>query len=210
MKNQGSVFFDISAVLLTGIGKFVFFDLLQKQFWFIMGASLFWLGYILYYLINNKSRLIQWGFRRKGFNESFRLLIPYAVFAIIVFIIIGFITQKIILNWHIILSLIFYPLWGIAQQFIILALIAGNLKESGIGRLKEHHIIIITSLLFCIVHFPNYSLMAGTLLLAIVYTRIYFRHNNLWALGIWHGWLGSFFYFFVLGKDAWLRYINSF
>ncbi len=209
MRTQKSRYFEIVAVLFTAVGKFIIFDGLQKQFWFIITASIFWLGYIVYYLLNDRDQLIHWGFRKEGFRESLRLILPIAVIAVFLFFTYGFLTRRIILSWHIFPSLLLYPFWGIAQQFIILALIAGNLDEMDAFRLPKFLIILITALLFCLVHFPNYYLMGSTFILALVYTAAYLKHRNLWVLGILHGWLGSFFYFFVLGKDAWLKFIHS-
>ena len=32
-------------------------------------------------------------------------------------------------------------------------------------------------------------------------TSVYFQTGNLYALGLFHGWVASFAYFFVLGSD---------
>jgi len=34
---------------------------------------------------------------------------------------------------------------------------------------------------------------------------LYFRYRNLWPLGVLHGWLGAFFYLWVLGRDMWVE-----
>ncbi len=209
LKNLSHRYFEITAVLLTGAGKFLFFEVLHLQFWFIMTASLFWLGYLLYILSNNKERVAQWGFRKEGLKESIRLILPLALIAVALIVTWGIISGRLLLSWHIFPSLLLYPLWGIAQQFMVLALIAGNLMDMESFRPPKLAIILITSILFCLVHFPNYPLMGATFLLALVYTGVYLRCRNLWPLGIVHGWLGSFFYYFVLGKDAWLTFVNS-
>jgi len=203
---SGVRYFSLTAVLFTATAKFIFFDFLQMQFWFIMGAGFFWLAYLIYFIRTDKEQLTEWGFRKEGFRESILLLWPFALAAVVLFAVYGYYSGKMIVSWHIFLSLLMYPIWGIAQQFIILGLVAGNLRN----RLPLIWVILITALLFSAVHFPNYWLMGGTLILALVYTNVYLKYNNLWALGIIHGWLGSFFYFFILGKDAWLSYINSF
>lgn len=201
--------FEIMAVLATGAGKFIFFNWLHMQFWFIMLASIFWIGYILYRVRSDKSIISWWGFRKEGFRKSVRMIAPLAVIALTLFILYGIRSGKMILSWHILPSLLLYPLWGIIQQFLIMALLAGNLDT-----LKERHVprylaIFITAFVFGIVHFPYYLLIVGTFLLAIIYALIYLKHRNLWVLGLFHGWLGSFFYFFVLGRNAWMTFVGS-
>jgi membrane protease YdiL (CAAX protease family) len=191
------------------MGKLIFFNWLQLQFWFIMLASMFWIGYIVYRVRLNKSMVNWWGFRREGFRESVKLIGPLAVIALILFIIYGFKSGKMILSWHILPSLILYPIWGTIQQFLIMTLLAGNLDTLKNRRVPRYMTIFITAFVFGIVHFPYYLLIGGTFLLAIIYALVYLKHRNLWVLGLFHGWLGSFFYFFVLGRDAWTTFVES-
>lgn len=201
--------FEILAVIATGIGKLIFFNWLHLQFWFIMLASIFWIGYIFYRVRSNKSILNWWGFRKEGFRDSLRMIVPLALIALTLFILYGLRSGKMILSWHILPSLVLYPIWGTIQQFLIMALVAGNLNTLKGIRMPRYLSILITALIFGIVHFPYYLLIAGTFVLAIIYALVYFNYRNLWVLGIFHGWLGSFFYFFVLGRDAWITFIDS-
>jgi len=41
--------------------------------------------------------------------------------------------------------------------------------------------------------------------LAILYTVLYMKWKNLWWLGFYHGIVGCFFYFYVMGKDPFLE-----
>jgi membrane protease YdiL (CAAX protease family) len=99
--------------------------------------------------------------------------------------------------------LLLYPVWGVIQQFLIVGLVAGNLSDYGGSPLGRAGIVFVTAVLFSAVHFPVLLLVAGTFLLATVYTVVYLQTRNLWVLGLYHGWLGGFFYFFVLGRDPW-------
>jgi len=200
---------EIFAVLATGFGKLIFFNWLHLQFWFIMLASIFWIGYIIYRIRSDKVVLICWGFRKEGFRESVRMIAPLAIIALLLFILYGMRSGKMILSWHIIPSLVLYPLWGTIQQFLIMAMVAGNLDNLNRLKIPRYVSIFITAFTFGIVHFPYYQLIVGTFILAIIYALVYFKYRNLWVLGIFHGWLGSFFYFFVLGRDAWITFIDS-
>ena len=207
--HDGKKKFEILAVLATGIGKLIFFNGLHLQFWFIMLAGIFWIIYIIYRLRSNSSIILWWGFRKEGFRESLKMIGPLAIIALTLFILYGIQSGKMILSWHILPSLVLYPIWGTIQQFLIMALVAGNLDTYKGIRIPRYMTVFITAFFFAIVHFPYYLLIAGTFCLAIVYALIYLRYRNLWILGLFHGWLGSFFYFFVLGKDAWMTFVGS-
>ena len=58
--------------------------------------------------------------------------------------------------------------------------------------------------LFAFIHFPNGLLMLATGLMAGLFIPCYLRDRYLWPLGLYHGWLGTFFYLWVLGKDPWV------
>jgi hypothetical protein len=115
----------------------------------------------------------------------------------------------LIFNWHILPTLLLYPLWGFIQQFLIVGLVAGNLSD--VDKFRRHRlwIIVVTAIIFSVVHYPSVMLMAGTFVLALVYVPSYLQHRNIWTLGLFHGWLACFFYFFVLGRDAWGEVFNT-
>lgn len=209
LKKNSTIVFEITAVILTGAGKILFFEVLHLQFWFILMVSIFWLGYLVYILRKDKERIAHWGFRKEGLRESIRIILPLVVTALALIITYGITSGKALLSWHLLPSLLLYPIWGLAQQFIVLGMVAGNLHEMESFKIPKLIIIPITSVLFCLVHYPNLQLMGATFLLALIYCSVYLRNRNLWALGVLHGWLGTFFYYFVLGKDAWLTFIQS-
>jgi hypothetical protein len=43
--------------------------------------------------------------------------------------------------------------------------------------------------------------MIGTFVLALIYSTVYLRQRNVYALGIFHGWLGAIFYYTVVARD---------
>ena len=47
--------------------------------------------------------------------------------------------------------------------------------------------------------------MMGTFILALLYTIVYLRERNLFALGLFHGWLGALFYYTVVGRDPFME-----
>ncbi len=197
--------FELTAAVLTGIGKLVLIDVLDQKLLFIVLVSLFWMGYVGHRWRSEPGILAYWGFTKKSFWATFYLLLPYAALGGLCFYLYGSYTGKGIIHWHIIPVFLFYPIWGTIQQFLVVGLVAGNLTDLEDSRLTKPWIVMITAILFSIVHYPSLLLIVGTFVLAIVYTIVYIRNRNLWVLGLYHGWLGCLFYFFALGRDPWLE-----
>ena len=196
---------EISAVVLTAIGKFVFMDWLDWRLLFVVTAIICWGCYIIYRYKTNPGILKYWGFRTDNFKKKFRKILPYGLISVIAFIGIGLYQDSINYTWHIIPILIIYPVWGVIQQFLLIALTAGNLQDLKGQRLNKGTIIFIAALLFASVHYPYPWLIAGTFILAILYGLIYLREKNIYVLGLFHGLLGGIFYYTVLNRDPFLE-----
>lgn len=194
-------FLELLAVVFTALGKFIFMDLLDYRLFYVVFAILCWSLYILARCKKEKDVLKYWGFRFDNFKETLMMILPFGILAIISFLVIGYNQGTINLSWHIFPILITYPLWGVMQQFLTIGLIAGNLNHLKSVKINKVLIIIFTAVLFSIVHYPSLWLMIGTFFLAIFYGIVYLKNNNLYVMGLFHGWLGAFFYYTVLDED---------
>lgn len=194
---------EIIAVLLTGAGKFIFMDWLNWRAFYVVGACLFWIGFVVYRYRKDKNILEHWGFTKTNFKSTFLFLLPFGLLSVAMFFGIGHYFGTIMLNKNIIPILLLYPIWGVIQQFIVVALVAGNLRDMENLNISDFAIVVLTSLVFAAVHFPFLTLVGGTFLLALVYTTIYLRKKNLFALGLYHGWLGAFYFYTIVGRDPW-------
>ncbi|MCA0154354.1 CPBP family intramembrane glutamic endopeptidase [Winogradskyella vincentii] len=192
---------EIVAIVLTGIGKFIFMDYLNWRLPFVIIAVLFWSGYVLYRFKKNRSVLKDWGFRLDNFKLVLKITLPFAIASIGLFFIIGYLQGTINLTWHIFPLLITYPIWGSIQQFLTIGLLAGNLNELKRLKLNKKLIILLTAVFFSIVHYPSIWLMIGTFILALFYGYIYLKAKNIYVLGLLHGWLGALFYYTVVNQD---------
>jgi membrane protease YdiL (CAAX protease family) len=132
-------------------------------------------------------------------------MFPLCVMALVAFLLIGCTQNTINVTWHIVPILLLYPLWGIVQQFLVIAMVGGNLKAINPGKAQTIVNIIVTAALFGAIHYPYHWLMAGTFILAIVYGIIYYRSPNLIVLGLFHGWLGALFFYTVVNRDPYLE-----
>src|ERR1700704_1483286 len=114
--------FEIIAVVITALGKFVFMDFLKLWLPFVLTAIAFWTCYLFYRHHRNPGAIRYWGFRTDNFLKVVRTMLPFGIFSLALFFYIGFYQDTINITWHIIPILILYPIWGIIQQFLLIAL----------------------------------------------------------------------------------------
>ncbi len=196
---------EIAAVFTTGSMKYIFMDWLNFRAFFIAAACIFWAVYIYARYRKNRIILQEWGFRKAHFKQTFLYLMPFALVMVTAIVWYGVHYKTHFLNWHVIPVFIFYPAWGIMQQFLMLALVAGNLNSMHSIKLSKPNISLLTSIIFAWVHFPSLPLMIFTFFMELLFTSAYFKWRNLWALGIYHGWVASLLLFFVLERDLWIE-----
>lgn len=193
--------FEIAAVFATAAGKFIFMDWLQWKLLFILTAVMAWTTYVTYRKKRIKGILQYWGFRTDNFREVLKMVLPFGIIAVVAVFIVGFYRETINMTWHIVPILILYPVWGVIQQFLVIGLVAGNLKDLKGYRFADALILFTTALLFGLLHYPFFWLIAGTFVLALFYGFVYLRVRNVFVMGIFHGWLGGLFFYTVVGRD---------
>ena len=160
---------EITAVILTAVGKFVFINYLEWRLPFIVAAIIGWTIYIFYRYKTNPGIIKHWGFRTDNFTPVMKKVLPFGLISLLAFIGIGLYRDTMNITWHIIPILILYPIWGIIQQFLLIALTAGNMQDLGGNKVNKGMIILLSALLFAAVHYPFIWLIAGTFLLALFY-----------------------------------------
>ncbi len=192
---------EILAVALTAIGKFIFMDYLDFRFSYVVFAISIWTLYVFNRYKKEKNILKYWGFRTDNFKKVCKLMLPFGLVSIIIFLALGYSQKTINVTWHILPLLITYPIWGAIQQFLTISLIAGNLKDMKSLSLNKFLIVLITAILFSLVHYPSVWLMIGTFVLALFYGILYLKEKNVFAMGVFHGWLGALFYYTVVNRD---------
>jgi uncharacterized protein len=197
--------FEISAVLLTALGKFVFMDYLNFKLPFIVTAIIFWASYVIYKRRRDPQITKYWGFRTDNFMKVAQIIFPFALASFALFIGIGLYQHTINITWHIIPILILYPIWGVIQQFLLIALVVGNLQDFKNSKISRPITIVFAALLFGLIHYPYLWLMTGTFILAIFYGIVYLKERNIYALGIFHGWLGGLFFYTVVNRDPFVE-----
>jgi len=193
---------EFGAVAATGLLHLVFKGLGAKGL-FIVLASVGWSGYIVWRVRQDPSLWVKWGFQTENLLSAFRW--PTVIFVVGVSMMAwyGLANGRVLWQGHMLFLLLLYPLWGILQQFLVQALGVANLMTlfPGQGGMVAMPVGIV---LFSLIHFPNGLLMVATGLMAGLFIPCYLRDRNLWPLGLYHGWLGTFLYLWVLGQDPWI------
>lgn len=124
------------------------------------------------------------------------------------FVVYGWFMGTLRFHWHIVIILLIYPVWGLVQQFLMMSLFAGNLKDFESKHFNKTLIVILTSILFSMVHYPSFHLIIATFIMALFYSIVFLSKRNIIPLGIFHGVLGGVFYFVVLNRDPWVEFIE--
>ncbi|MDD4227351.1 MAG: CPBP family glutamic-type intramembrane protease [Mariniphaga sp.] len=180
-------------------------DWLEFRAFYIAAASLFWSVYIYKRYRGNRLILQKWGFRKKHFNPTFLFLLPFALLMVTVIVWYGISNHAVFLNWHFIPVFVFYPVWGIIQQFMMVTMVAGNLHSITTIKRSKIQLFLLTSVLFACVHYPSLPLMIFTFFMELLFLIAFFKWKNLWPLGLFHGWIASFLLFIVLDRDLWIE-----
>lgn len=196
---------EIIAVVITGVGKFVFVDLIEQKLIFIIAAITFWVAYSIFRMRRTKGVLKYWGLSLENINPTLRIVGITGLIMASLFIAYGIIVNQTSWSINILWVLLTYPIWGLIQQFLVMSLFAGNLMDMQKIKINYYVILSLTCIMFSLVHYPSTMLMIATFFMAIFYSIIFLKYRNIIPLGIFHGIMGGLFYYFVLNRDPWLE-----
>lgn len=135
------------------------------------------------------------GFATRHFFRALKLLIVPMIVVAALLVGFGYVAKTLDFGERFWSSLIFLPVWGLTQQYILQAFIYRRLKIVLIDaratpeqRAQRTRLaIVLAASLFALVHLPNWPLMGLTLIGGLVWTWVYERAPNLLALGLSHG-----------------------
>ena len=175
----------------------------RPNVWFIFGSALFWVGYAIVRARQDPAILRRWGF---GVTN----LLPASGAAALIFAV----AAAALAAWawwqdtlrfpaHALVLLFFYPIWGLIQQFVTLAIIVGNLQRLPGLEHRRWLVWLAGVLLFGSIHAYDARLAVATAVLEMAVIPLYWRFGNLWPLGFLHGWTGALFYLWGLNIDMW-------
>jgi membrane protease YdiL (CAAX protease family) len=181
----------ITSVLIT---VWVIVPLQLHNRWLVPLPGLLALALVIFSHWVRGESLRDLGFTTRYFGRASLLLVGPMVMGIIVLVAIGYFAgslQPKIRSWAI---LIFLPLWGLAQQYILQAFIYRRLRfilvredlSSSDAALRTRLAIFTAAALFALVHAPNLPLMALSLAGGLIWVWVYEQAPNLFALALSH------------------------
>ena len=192
---------EVGLVVGTGGLHHLFLHVLGFHGIFIALAVVGWTTYVVRKARQHPDVLVDWGFTRRRLRETFIVTSLVAVFGGAGLAAIGAARGHLALHWHMLPLLGLYPIWGVIQQFLVQGLFAANLAKTELGIRHQLVVVVASALVFASAHLPAADITLATFLLGMAFTPIYLRFRNLWPLGLYHGWLGLAFYFWVVARD---------
>jgi hypothetical protein len=192
---------------LTGAAVTATLNLVLPSGWptagFIAASCIFWAVFVIARARRHPNVLHDWGFRID--NLAAASMASAVVFALTAtaFAVYAHLHGTLRFPPHTLFLLLLYPVYGVVQQFLALAVVVGNLECVRPFRRRRWLVIPIGAALFGVAHVFDMRLVAATFLLELVVIPLYLWRRNLWAYGVLHGWLGALFWLWVLGRDQW-------
>ncbi len=201
--------YEIATVVGTAILHPVFVDVLHLRGVFIALALFGWGTYLIARVRANRNVLEEWGLQRQGLQPTF---VAASAFSLAAFTLTGIIAHRqhtLVFRPQMLWLLALYPVWGLAQQLMVQGILVRAMSGLVTRISRRLLVVLLAALLFAAVHLPDMKLAAGTFVVGAAFTVIYLRWRNLWPLGIYHGWLGVFFYYWVLARDPWCEMFGA-
>jgi hypothetical protein len=162
----------------------------------LVGAGA-WLALIAAHLRADRGAWRRWGFRRDNLGRAAAPAALAVVPLLAAFALWGVHAGRFPPPRGFLTITLLYPAWGIAQQFLLQAIVWSNLS----ARMPRAVAQPLTAALFSLSHAPDWPIMLLTFPAGLLTTEHYRRWPNLWVLGTAHALLGTFAFYFLLGRD---------
>jgi hypothetical protein len=201
--------YEIVAVIATGGLHLILADVFRANGIFIALAISGWSIYVALRVRSTRSIWKVWGFKTEGLLPTLTVSSVAAALATLGIGAIAWRHGALGLHSHMLPLFLLYPVWGLTQQFLVQGMVSRNLSSLNGPFSSLVAITLISSGLFAMVHLPDRLMMLATFLLGLVFTPIYLKWRNLWPLGLYHGWLGVFAYFWLIERDPLIGLFGS-
>jgi hypothetical protein len=191
---------EIAAVVVTGATFLVFENVLHVKLPFLIPCVLLWTAYIALRLRSEPGLAARWGLSASAVKPALPACLAFFAAGAL-----GLLAYRLAAGWRPLppsAPLLFaaYPVWAFLQQFVIQALVAGNLERLGAPRWV---LVPVAALLFGAAHLPDLPLAALCAGAGLVWTPLFLRTRSLYPLALSHAWLGALAYSWLLERDPW-------
>lgn len=172
---------------------------------FIILAVVGWAAYIVWSVRRDPAAIRSWGFRRQHLRKTAIMAGLLVASVSSLFAVFALAHGRLVFPAHIVLLLLLYPIWGLVQQFLVLGLVVNALRKLPVMADRTGALVLLGAFLFSMVHLNHLLLAVATFFGGLFFVTVYLKYRNLWPLGVAHGWLGTFFLLWVMGRDPWIE-----
>jgi len=191
---------EICAVALTGIGFLAIPkppDAILPITVFIVVAISLWSIVPAIRIAGNRTLLNRWGLKpTSNIRTLTTVLAPILLGLLGIGVLLAYTLGRPLWPEAIVYTLLLYPIWGLIQQFLVQAMLIDNIRA--LSGLQLPWLMALGGVCFGIVHIKHPYLVLATAPMGAVYVYLFQRWRNLWPLALCHGWLGAFFYPWIL------------
>jgi membrane protease YdiL (CAAX protease family) len=129
-----------------------------------------------------------------NFWRALRLVIPPTLIACAIFVAIGYFAGSFHRTSHFWSNLLIAPVWALIQQYVLQGfvyrrvrfLLVEDIASQDARKNRIRLAILITAAIFSLTHSPNLMLMALTFAGGLIWSWVYERAPNLFAVGLSH------------------------
>lgn len=180
-------------------------DRLAGRAYFIFPILIVLSTYLFVRIKIDSNVLQDWGIRTDNLLASMKYAAAFFVPLILILILISIFRGSFKLDISFVISLLIYPIWGIAQQFVFQSLLHSNFIKFGLAPYS----IFLIAVLFAIVHRTNPQLMILTFLGGIITSYIFLKVPNIIPIGVAHGIIAAIVYYWFFGADVLSDFLHS-
>lgn len=195
---------EIVATVLTAVAFPAYRLVIGGTLWFMIFVPLAWLVYLARAIRADRSVLKEWGVRADNLGPALLRCAPFFLVGLLCLagyrLWQGWFTP----GWTFWVVFLLYPLWGLAQQFLVQAMVARNLRKLG---LPVWSVVLLAGVGFGMVHVFHPELAVLCVGAGIVWTGLFLKTPNLIPLALAHGWLGTLAYYWILEMEPLQRVI---
>jgi len=186
---------EVASVLASVfITTWVIIPLQPQQRWLVAVPALLAFALIIHSHRVRRESPREIGFTRRHFGRALGWVAPPTLLACAAFAAIGYFADSFHLTSHFWANILFLPVWGLIQQYVLQGFIYRRMRFVVVDettpateqRRRANWAILATAAVFALAHAPNLMLMLLTLLGALLWSWVYERAPNLWALGLSH------------------------
>lgn len=192
---------EIALVAVPGVLNVATTGVAHAKTAIVVASVVVWLGYAVARVRADRGVLRTWGFDWEGLRAAAPPLaaVTAAVAALVLAwgVAAGHVPPP--RGFWVVLAL--YPVWGVAQQFLLNPILARDLEEFVPARVA----LPAAALGYALSHAPDWPLVALALPAGLAWVWLYRRFPNVLAIGIAHGIIGTCAYYLILGRDPFIK-----